>query len=122
RVGGLFFARLSLLPNLGLAIRLVVPRRRIFSTRQRPRDTPCLSCPHCCYYCAGVATVKSLGFWSWGHRIMIQGKLSALPSLPILIGVPDNSPSSSTCIPRPLASTSLLTVVAGPPLRSTTAL
>ncbi|CAI8029656.1 hypothetical protein GBAR_LOCUS16829, partial [Geodia barretti] len=52
------------------------------------------------------------------------------PSYPSC-GVPDNSPS---CIPWPLASTSLLTVVAdnknltlflqsqGPPLRSTTAL
>ena len=34
-----------------------VPRDEYFP--QPPRDTPCLYCLHCCYYCAGVATVKS---------------------------------------------------------------
>ncbi|CAI8007188.1 hypothetical protein GBAR_LOCUS5094, partial [Geodia barretti] len=94
-----FFTRLGLLPNFGLAIRLLVrsyccgtlascnPAHANFLSRFHGTattdvvtfsDTPCLSCPHS-EYCAGVATVKT---WVVATVIMFQGnpcKLSAFP-------------------------------------------
>ncbi|CAI8048742.1 hypothetical protein GBAR_LOCUS26866 [Geodia barretti] len=107
-----FFARLGLLPNLGLAIRLVL----IFLSRfHATTATTSRGHPHVTLRVCLVRTAATIVLDSPRSKVctLLQlGFLELEPQLIMFQGVPDNSPSTSSstfCIP---SATSLLTVVA----------